>query len=99
MTYEYACHTCELLVEENFRIGGAPEKVSCPECKGECKRHYGSCNFILVGGGWPGKSNSFNKEMTERNERAGRRMRKEHGKPPVNLVAHDYGNGDIREVK
>ena len=40
----------------------------------------------------------FNKEMTDRNAAAGRRMRKEHGDGPVKTVAHDYGNGDVREV-
>ena len=99
MKYEYACHACEAIIEEEFRIGQAAETVACPGCGNECKRHYGSCNFILMGGGWPGKKNSFNKEMTERNEAAGRRMRKEHGSGPVKTVAHDYGNGDIREVK
>lgn len=99
MLYEYHCQNCEVVFEVSFPIGKASETVKCPECENESKRYYSSCNFILKGGGWPGKANSFNKEMTDRNEAAGRRMRKEHGDGPVKTVAHDYGNGDIREVK
>jgi hypothetical protein len=80
-------------------IGTAGQTAKCPDCGVESKRTYTSCNFLLVGGGWPGKSNRLNSEMTQRNERAGARMRKEHGDGPVKTVAHDYGGGDIREVK
>ncbi len=39
-------------------------------------------SFQLNGGGWPGKSSKFDKEMTKKNEAAGKRMRKEHDPPP-----------------
>jgi putative FmdB family regulatory protein len=99
MIYEYKCFGCEIIFEKSYPIGKAEDKVSCPKCDNEAKRAFTSCSFILKGGGWPSKKASFNKEMTERNEQAGRRMRKEHGDGPVRTVAHDYGNGDVREVK
>lgn len=99
MLFDYKCTECEYQFEMNFPIGKAEERVECPECTGSAKRSFTSCNFVLKGGGWPGKAATFNKEMTDRNEAAGRRMRKEHGDGPVKTVAHDYGNGDIREVK
>lgn len=99
MLFDYKCSDCEEQFEMSFPIGKAEDEVECPSCKKTAKRIFTSCNFVLKGGGWPSKAGSFNKEMTERNERAGRRMRKEHGDGPVRTVAHDYGNGDVREVK
>ena len=99
MQFEYKCEECKIIFSKDFRIGQAEKLVDCPDCgNNECKRHYGQMSFILKGGGWPGKSERLNNEMTARNEAAGHRMRKEH-KPPVNLKALDYGNGDVREVK
>ena len=99
MLYDYRCEKCHTEFEMNFRIGTAESTVECPECKATANRAFTSCNFILKGGGWPSKKGSFNNEMTKRNEAAGKRMRKEHGKGPMTLVAHDFGNGDVREVK
>jgi len=96
MLYDYRCKKCQEEFEVDFRIGQAEAVVPCPKCQSDSKRAYTSCNFSVDG---PSKMNSFNKEMTERNEKAGRRMKKEHGDGPVRLVAHDYGNGDVREVK
>lgn len=78
MIFEYMCPKCQIVLERNAPIGKAPETVTCPDCNVLCERFYGSMNFILKGpaGSWPGKKLSFNKEMTERNERAGRKMRK-----------------------
>jgi len=99
MLFDYRCTECETMFEANFPIGKAEDFVECPECGESAKRIFTSCNFILKGGGWPSKAASFNKEMTDKNEAAGKRMRKEHGDGPVKTVAHDYGDGDIREVK
>ena len=99
MLYDYRCSECEAVFEMVFPVGKAEKQVECPECGKVAKRAFTSCNFILKGGGWPSKKGRFNKEMTERNERAGRKMSKEHGKGPVRSVAHDYGDGDVREVK
>lgn len=99
MLFDYRCHECGHAFEADFRIGHAEKQVECPECQGIAKRAYTTCNFQLKGGGWPSKKERFNKEMTKRNERAGQRMRKEHGDPPLKPVAYDYGNGDVREAK
>jgi len=96
MLFTYECKSCGGL-ERDFPIGKAPRKVKC-KCGAPAKRTYESMSFVLKGGGWPGKSGSFNREMTQRNESAGRKMRKEHGDGPMKLVAHDYGDGDVREV-
>jgi putative FmdB family regulatory protein len=98
MLYDYRCPGCGAVFEKDFPMGKAAKQAKCPECGKKAKRAFMSCNFVLKGGGWPSKGISFNKEMTERNEKAGRNMRKEHGKGPVRKVAHDYGNGDVREV-
>lgn len=97
MLFDYRCPECETMFEMNFPIGKAEDKVECQECGKTAKRIFTSCNFVLKGGGWPSKKESFNKEMTKRNEAAGKRMK--DNVPPVKTVAHDYGNGDIREVK
>jgi hypothetical protein len=57
----------------------------------------GSFNFVLKGSGWSGKNISLKNEMTKRNDKAGKKMRKEHDSIPK-TVAYDYGNGDVREV-
>ena len=96
MLFSYGCEECGGF-DRDFPIGKAPRGVTC-DCGKVAKRTYDGMSFILKGGGWPSKKGSFNKEMTARNERANSRMRKEHGKGPVRTVAHDYGDGDIREV-
>ena len=98
MLYDYRCHICSHEFELDFKIGEAKKSVPCPLCHSDSKRLISHCNFILKGGGWPSKKERFNKEMTKKNELAGSRMLREHGEPPMKLVAHDYGNGDIREV-
>ena len=97
--YDYECKKCGKVSERDFRIGEAPKEVRCSSCKSASRRFYGTMSFILKGGGWPGKKSTFNKEMTERNATASRRMRKEHGDGPMKMVAHDYGDGDVREVE
>lgn len=97
MLFQYLCRECEVIVERDFRVGNADPEVVCPECKGVCSRHYGSMTFILKGGGWPGKTQKLNQEMTSKNEAAGRRMRGQT--PGMRTVAYDYGDGDVRDVK
>ena len=97
MTYEYRCRDCNKDIEKDFPIGKADGEVPCPSCGDMAQRAFNSMSFILKGGGWPGKSNRMNGEMTARNKRAGERMR--GNKPGVELVAYDYGDGDIRDVK
>jgi predicted nucleic acid-binding Zn ribbon protein len=79
--FEYKCQETGEVIERSFTIGQAEKVVKC-NCGCEAKRFFGSMNFQLKGGGWPGKSSKFNKEMTKKNEDAGKRMRKEHDPPP-----------------
>lgn len=96
MTYEYHCKSCDTYFDMKFPIGEALSEVKCPSCEKLSCRCFRSCSFILTGGGWPSKSARLKKEMTDRNNKAGERMRKNHDSP-VKTVAYDYGNGDIRE--
>jgi len=98
MLYDYRCTECEAVFERSFPMGKAEPQTTC-ECGSVAKRKFSVGCIQPNGAGRPSNAASFNKEMTERNTRAGRRMRKEHGKGPVRLVAHDYGNGDVREAK
>lgn len=98
MIFTYRCKECGKGIEADFRIGKAPSEIGC-ECGAYAKRSYESMSFVLKGGGWPSQGSRLNTEMTKRNEAAGRRQGKEWGSGPVKTVAHDYGNGDVREVK
>ena len=77
MIFEYKCQNTGEIVERDFKIGTAKKEIAC-NCGSCAKRFFGSMNFQLKGGGWPSKSSKFNKEMTKKNEDAGKRMRKEH---------------------
>lgn len=81
MIFEYKCQSSDTVIERDFTIGKASKEVSC-SCGSSAKRYFSSMNFQLNGGGWPGKSSKFDKEMTKKNEAAGKRMRKEHDPPP-----------------
>ena len=98
MLYGYSCEDCDVGLDYFFPIGKAPDRVDCPDCGDKRAKRLFCTSFDLSSGGFPSRDGKFNREMTERNERAGKRMRKEHT-PPVKTVAHDYGNGDVREVK
>lgn len=97
MIYEYKCEYCSDVFEQSFHIGCAESSLECPSCGGSAKKLISGCNFLLKGGGWPGRSNRLNTEMTKRNEKADRRMRKEHDPAPT-PAAYDYGGGDVREA-
>jgi len=90
MFYDYRCSGCETTFERDFPMGKAAKEVECPECGSTAKRAFG-CNFRIP------DASKFNREMTERNRKAGERQK--DNVPPVRTVAYDYGNGDIREVK
>ena len=95
--YEYFSEKLQEPFEMEYALGKAPAKAKHPETGEKCERYYGSMEFVLKGPGWTGRSKKMNRDMTKRNDAAGHRMRKEHDNPKI--VAHDYGNGDIREVK
>ena len=90
MLYDYRCSECKAEFEANFPMGEAKKEIECLECGNMAKRAFG-CNFVLP------DASKFNREMTERNRKAGERQK--DNIPPVRLKAYDYGNGDIREVK
>lgn len=74
-TYEYYCEACEKVIEQEFPFGKPAKTVKC-ECGKDATRYFGGgCNFVLKGGGWPSKFHRFNKEMTDRNRKAGEKMR------------------------
>jgi len=98
MLFDYRCNTCGEEFERDFPIGKAEREVPCPSCDAASKKLITSASFVLKGGGWASRTNSMNSEQTRKNAAAGKRMRKEH-KPGVNLIAYDYGNGDVRGVK
>jgi len=98
MIYEYQCKTCSTVFERDFPMGKAEPQVAC-ECGADAKRKFSVGCLQVNGAGNPSNADAFNREMTARNERAGKRMRKEHGDGGVRLAALDYGNGDVREVK
>ena len=97
MTYEYVCESCKIVIEKDYAFGKAVKNIKCPECKKKCERNYSSANFILKGYGWPGKAKKMNKQQTALNAAAARRQK--DNVPPVKTIAHDYGNGDVRETK
>jgi len=97
--FDYLCQECDLLFERMFKPGKDKALQKCPDCGKMASKFFGTINATVQfkGGGFPSNDMKFNKDMTRRNEEAGRRMRK--NKPSVNLKALDYGDGDIREVK
>ena len=97
--FDYLCPSCDLLFEKAFKPGKDKNRQKCPNCGKMASKYFGTINATVQfkGGGFPSNDMKFKKDMTRRNEEAGKRMRK--NKPPVTTVAHDYGNGDIREVK
>jgi len=55
MRYEFLCDDCQVVQEVTASItDGPPALVACPECEKKMYQDFGG-NFILLGGGWPGK--------------------------------------------
>jgi len=93
MVYEYQCEKCKEITEKDFSMGKAPRSVKCG-CGARAKRVYNS--FALSINGGIDRKSTFGEEMKKRNEKAAHRQQGQ--KAPVRTVAHDYGNGDIREA-
>jgi putative FmdB family regulatory protein len=53
--YEFKCHDCEIIIEEEHSMKDAPSETECPSCHETVGRFYGNMNFILKGENWPGK--------------------------------------------
>ena len=86
MTFEYYCDKCDKVFQEEHSIGEAPKKGACPKCGKKRERYYSSVNFSCDG---PSSRMKFNREMTKRNEEAGRRMMKDKPDRVPNLVGYD----------
>lgn len=59
MIFCYKCISCGNKLELNFPVGRAPKEYYCTKCNSlGMQRDFVSENvgFILVGGGWPGKT-------------------------------------------
>jgi len=82
-SYEYKCQGCGKHIEAAFPMGEAAKTITCKGCGGTAVRFFGQMNFVLKGGGWPSRFATFNSEMTQRNERAGQRMRRERVAPKL----------------
>lgn len=95
MLFPYQCQKCEKRFDGDFPIGQAPRQTSCPSCDGEGKRIYEGLSLgVKIGGNTIHRT--FGEQMKSRNAQAAHRMK--GNRPPVRPIAHDYGNGDVREV-
>lgn len=80
-------------------MGKNPREVPCPKCGQKAKRVYAGMSIALkIGSSFSkgAKGSTFGEQMKAKNAEAGNRMRGR--KAPVRIVAHDYGNGDVREA-
>lgn len=96
MLFPYQCQKCKKRFDGEFPIGQAPRQTPCPSCKGDGKRIYEGMSIAVKIGGSFARSATFGEQMKARNVAAGHRMQGK--KPPVRPIAHDYGNGDVREI-
>lgn len=96
MQFGYECEKCKKRFDVDFPIGKATRTVPCSTCGGLGKRVYeGMCIAVKIDG-HTSMSSGFGEQQKKRNLQAAKRMAGR--KAPVRLVAHDYGNGDIRGV-
>ncbi|MHA2063670.1 MAG: FmdB family zinc ribbon protein [Candidatus Thorarchaeota archaeon] len=85
-TYEFKCHECQIIFEEEHSMADAPSTSTC-DCGKEMKRYYGGLNFVLKGDGWPSKNirngkaatanNTFEADQIERKKRGQKTYDKE----------------------
>lgn len=75
MIYAYECEQCGKEVESVFNMGEAAASVKCDSCGGIAKRIFSNAGFLLKGPGdhWPTQQLRRKREMTKRNEDAGKR--------------------------
>ena len=74
MLYDYVCLHCGHSQEASHSMNDSPE-VICKVCGKQMVKKISNCNFILKGGGWPGKEisrkdESFKKQV-EREKQEG----------------------------
>ena len=94
MLFPFQCEKCGERTDEDFPIGKAPRTVKCP-CGGVKRRVYSGTSLSIKVSGHT-SSSTFGEQMKSRNLQTAHRMKGR--KPPVRTMAHDYGNGDIREA-
>lgn len=51
-TYEWACHDCKLFWERDYKMGKAPSRTKCPECKKLSERLFESTPVHFKGHGF-----------------------------------------------
>lgn len=74
-TYEYACRDCGHRFERILRLKDRKEVQVCDACQSlETEQIFTTCNFILKGDGWPGKTLRINGQMDKKNERLDRKQ-------------------------
>jgi hypothetical protein len=55
--YEYNCENCMIIWESEARIGKAPKKIKCKQCKAKCERYFCEINFSFGDDGCGGAAN------------------------------------------
>lgn len=50
--YEYKCKKCNILFEENYDLGKAPQNTKCPNCKTKCIRFFSPPMIQFIGSGF-----------------------------------------------
>lgn len=95
MIYPYKCEACRKRSDVEFPMGKNPRELECYHCGQRARRVYEGMSIALKIGSSFSKT-SFGEQMKSKNLEAGKRMKAR--KPPVRVIAHDYGNGDIREA-
>ncbi len=85
--YEFKCHDCKFIQEEQHSMDDAPSETDCMDCGKTIKRFYGGMSFVLKGDGWPSKnirdgkaavaSNQFEADQIERKRRGQKTFDKE----------------------
>ena len=97
MLFPFQCQGCGKRFDGEYPIGKAPRVIPCPSCKKDAKRIYEGTSIAVKIGGSFCRSSSFGEQMKARNVQAGHRMKGQ--RPGLMPVAHDFGGGDIREIK
>ena len=50
--YQYKCKKCDKIVEKEYKIGNAPKKTQCIDCKRQCERCFSPPMIQFVGAGF-----------------------------------------------
>ena len=92
MIFEYLCEK-DGVIEAQYPVGKAAKTLPCPKCGKVCERYFGnySGNFILKGGGWPGKNAALNKQMNAKQDKAGKAMEGTWRKSVPKLIPNKNG--------